>query len=228
MVIHLFPTKYSYCFESHDWCLEQCLTGLSQKHTLTTSPTLHSHSNTTHLHRRQCYQNQDYLVPRDIHHLTPAQSRLHYHSLVPIVWVCLALVLVEQGVGEIVLDTFECVSVRNKCSYFTLVINIFQDLTVCRQNGTIAMDSGTTKQQIVGGLSIDDIASYLRHKSPIWHLSFIFFNKCVLLELKSKRVVWMALSWYDGIPGLCINCRGMMLKANPGFTWMRLTTVDPI
>src|SRR3954465_1755470 len=70
------------------------------------------------------------------------------------------------------------------------------------------------------------VTSVLR--SPIWQRSLIFPIGRVLLALNPKMLVSVALSLWAGIDRCSMTRLGMMLSAEPGSTWMRVISVEPI
>src|SRR3954471_11232187 len=65
-------------------------------------------------------------------------------------------------------------------------------------------------------------------RSLIWHWSLIFPIGRVLLALNPKMLVFVALNLWAGIDRCSMTCLGIILSVEPGSTWMRVISIEPM
>src|SRR3954464_12279444 len=97
-----------------------------------------------------------------------------------------------------------------------------------RWHDVILVDPWPSEQKVVRSVRIYDVDLTSDLRSPIWQRSLIFPIGRVLLALNPKMLVSVALSLWAGIDRCSMTRHGMMLSAEPGSTWMRVISVEPI
>src|SRR4051812_43885800 len=97
-----------------------------------------------------------------------------------------------------------------------------------RRHDVIPVDPRSAKQKIVRSVRIYDIDRHLSLEVSDLAGNLIFPIGRVLLALNPKMLVFVALNLWAGIDKCSMTRLGMMLSAEPGYTWMREIFVEPI
>ena len=68
--------------------------------------------------------------------------------------------LVEEGVREVILHSFEQLHFNEYPSDHNIIFHIFEALVQCWRDDPVGMDPWSSEQEIVRRVSVDDIARY--------------------------------------------------------------------
>jgi len=72
----------------------------------------------------------------------------------------LDILLVEEGVTEVVLHSFERLCFREYCSNHSIISHIFEALVQCGTDDPVGMDPWSFEQEIVRRVNINSVVCY--------------------------------------------------------------------
>ena len=131
------------------------------------------------------------------------------------------------GVCEVDLYPLEWMLFSNQRFHFSIFIRVFHYLMKGGRDYRVAVNPWLSQQQTVGRISINDVTRHLRSQVSDLASELDLFHRACAISLEAINDSLSSTQRWVGIPK-CKTLLGIMLNADPGSTWMRLTLDDLI
>ena len=112
--------------------------------------------------------------------------------------ISLKRILIEKGIGEVILNSLEQMPFGNQRSHLFIFINVFHHLMKSGGDDRVAVNPRSFQQQVVRGVSVNDLTCYLRSQVLNLTSGFDFPHRARTISIET--ILWLS-EWRLSVVG---------------------------